>query len=96
MYSIFILLLTSNSDLTINHLMRLFSAGILWRQLLASLLSFVQVCFRLIKEDTAAAVVSLCVSSQLLAAPVLSLHPDLESGHPPHQSSICLRYPPFP
>ena len=41
------------------HLLRLFSAGILWRQLLASLLSFVQICCRLIQEDTAAAVVSL-------------------------------------
>ena len=35
---------------SINHLLRLFSAGILWRQLLASLLFFVQVCFRLIQQ----------------------------------------------
>ena len=33
-----------------NHLLRLFSAGILWRQLLVSLLFFVQVCFRLIQQ----------------------------------------------
>ena len=47
------------------HLLRLLSAEILWRQLLASLLSFVQICRTLIQEDTIAAVVSLCVSSQL-------------------------------
>lgn len=50
------------------HLLRLFSAGILWRQLLTSLLSFVQVCRRLIKEETAAAMVSLslCLPSSKL------------------------------
>ena len=52
-----------------NHLLRLFPARILWRQLLASLLFFVQVCCRLIQEDTAAAVVSLCVFPALSCAP---------------------------
>ena len=69
-----------------NHLLRLFSAVIIWRQYLASLLSFVQVCCRLIQEDTAAAVVSLCMSYQLSAAPLLLLHHDLESGVPLHLS----------
>ena len=50
------------------HLLRLFSAGILWRQLLASLLSFAQVCRRLIQEETTAAMVSLslCLPSSKL------------------------------
>ena len=67
------------------HLVRLFPAGILWHQLLASLLSFVQICRKLIQEDTVAAVVSQGVSSQLEAAPLLSLRLDLESGVPLHQ-----------
>lgn len=54
------------------HLLRLFSAGILWRQLLASLLSFVQVCRRLIQEETAAAMVSLSLS---LCLPSSKLRP---------------------
>ena len=47
------------------HLLWLFPAKILRHQLLASLLSFVQICRKLIQEDTVAAVVSQGVSSQL-------------------------------
>ena len=68
-FAYFVYIAPISQSINPNHLLRLFSAGILWCQLLASLLSFVQICCRLIQEDTAAAVVSLWVSSQLWAAP---------------------------